>query len=33
MKEQPLHIGIQQRVLPVYRVPFLISWLRTIWEK
>lgn len=22
MKEQPLHIGIQQRVLPVYRVPF-----------
>ncbi|MGV8026258.1 MAG: glycosyltransferase [Anaerolineaceae bacterium] len=22
MKEQPLHIGIQQRVLPVYRIPF-----------
>jgi len=22
MKEQPLHIGIQQRVLPAYRIPF-----------
>jgi len=22
MKDQPLHIGIQQRVLPVYRIPF-----------
>jgi len=22
MKEQPLHIGVQQRVLPAYRIPF-----------
>lgn len=22
MKDQPLHIGVQQRVLPVYRIPF-----------